>query len=368
MYIFMIEKINFKTDLNERERKVLTSIIHFPMLSDIDIAIQVGIKHSTFATIKKRLQNKEYFTRIYLPNFLGFGVEIISMQYCMLSELTTKDSLISSPKKIIKLFESLKEFPNLLFTVIENNIISTMSCYQNFAQLEEESWKFDNFNLKYGLDLNSQHELHFPIRYSEFPRFFDYSRTISKHFHIDLDTDQMNPVFLAVEEKKINITPLGYKILYSFLEAPGRTPKDVSRIIGKPRTTTTRWLRKFINAGLITPKIIPDVQKLGYKILYICHYSIVSTQTSKFHNALEIIDKELSPIILIKSEFDIVLTAIFQSFEVYQEMEANFTSVMNKAEIRFTVEFHYLLSLPHTTSTLDFMGNFAPIVSRFSER
>ena len=362
----MNEEKYFENDLNERERKVLASIIRYPLSSDIEIASRVGIKHSTFATIKKRLQIKNYYTRIYFPNFLEFGAEIISIHNYQLSKLSAQNFPISSPNTIIKEFESLKDFPNLLFSVIENNIISIMSCYHDFSQLENDLGKFDSFSLQSGLNLSTHSEIHFPIRFAEFPRFFDYSRSISKYLQVDLETDQFNPVFLPINDLKINITSLGYDILYSLLEEPGRTPKVVSEIIGKPRTTVTRWLRRFITSGLITPKIIPNVRKLGYEIVSISHYSVISTKTSILHESINIIDKELSPFILIRSEFDIVFTSLYNSFEAYQETEAKFVSEMNKAGISFTVESHYLLSLPHTTSTLDFMRNFAPLVSQLS--
>jgi DNA-binding MarR family transcriptional regulator len=363
----MMKKTGSQVELNEKERRVLCGVIRYPTLSDVDIASKIGVKHSTFATIKKRLQDKQYFTRIYLPDFQGFGAEIISLYIWILSDISSKDLSILLPLKIIDMFESLEEYPNLLLTMIEGNIICSISCYSNYAQLEEELGKLDSLNLKFGLNFSSQHELHFPIRYSEFPRFFDYSRTVSKQLKIDLDEIKMNPIFSSRESPRLNITPLGYKILSAYLKGPGRTPKDISNLIGKPRTTAARWLRKFIKTGLITPRIVPNLQKLGYNLFCVCHYSIVSSQISKFHDALQIIDVELSPIMLVRSEFSIVYATIFSSFDEFQDAEAQFVAGMNKADISFNTEFQYFLSLPHTINTSNFMRNFAPIIKRFNQ-
>ena len=66
-------------------------------------------------------------------------------------------------------------------------------------------------------------------------------------------------------------------------------------------------------------------------------------ERSKFQDALQIIDRELSPVMLVRSEFAIVYTAIFASFEEFQQAEAQFISGMNKADISFNTEFQYFL-------------------------
>ena len=337
-----------KSNLNKKEKIVIASLIQFPRSSDVEIASMSGIKHSTFATIKKRLQEKGYFSKILLPNFTEFGAEMIGVNVHNL-----QTSIVHQNS-----FDFLKVNQNLLFTAIENEFAFTLSCYRDFKQLDEASWHFDKSIKDLGLQLDSQYEMYFPLRYSEFPRFLDYSRSIIKHLDVDIADSGPKHVFVEKKGDKLNITDLGKEILECFLSAPGRTPKNVSELLGKSRATTTRWLRRFIETDLLTPRIIPNPEKLGYKIGLIVHFSIVSSQTPIFQKTLRFIDKFLTPIVLMRSDFDIVAFSMFRSFESAQLAEAEFFNSMTEAGINFQIEFHYLLSLPHTRRTMDFRHAF----------
>jgi len=359
----MNDNKNLDIELNEREKKVIASLIQFPGSSDVEIASKVGIKHSTFATIKKRLMKGGYFTKIFLPNFAGFGSEIIGINVYNLPTLSIHQNGLDE----IGLFKSLRNNKNLLFSAIENEFAFTLSCYKDFAQFDDASWQFEKTLGELGLDCSFQHELSFPIHYSEFPRFLDYSRSIVRHLDIDLPESEPKHVFEDKKEVKLNITDLGKEILQCFVEAPGRTPKIVSQLIGKPRTTTTRWLRRFIESNLLTPRVIPVPEKLGYQVSLIIHFSIVSSQAPIFQKTLHLIDTLLTPIILMRSDFDIVVFSMFRSFESAQIAEAEFYSSMTKAGISFRTEYHYLLSLPHTKRSIDFKNVFKSIYSSFGD-
>jgi hypothetical protein len=153
--------------------------------------------------------------------------------------------------------------------------------------------------------------------------------------------------------------------LEAFLESPGRTPKDVSEITGKSRTTTSRWLKKFLNSGLITPRYIPNVEKIGYKIILFSHYSISSSKENDFDKAIYFIDDSLAPIMLMRSEYDTILAALFRSYDSAKEAEQVFISRMNEEGISYKTKYQYLLSLPHTITKFNFMNKSASLLSQF---
>ena len=317
----------------------------------------------TFATIKKRLKEGGYFSKILLPNLAVFGAEIIGINvHCLPTFLGQNDGF----DKVNK-FNSLRGSQNILFSAIESEFAFTLCCYKDFAQFDEATWQFDKSIKDLGLEYSFQHELCFPMHYSEFPRFLDYSRSIIKQLDVDLVDSGAKHVFMDTNGSDLNITDLGKEILQCFLEAPGRTPKIVSQLIGKPRTTTNRWLRRFIEADILTPRIIPNPEKLGYQIGLIIHLSIVSSQTPIFQKTLHFIDTLLTPIVLMRSDFDIIVFSMFKSFESAQSSETEFFSSMTKAGINFRTEFHYILSLPHTRRIIDFSHVFKSTFSPFGE-
>ncbi|MHA2239866.1 MAG: hypothetical protein ACXAB2_16115 [Candidatus Hodarchaeales archaeon] len=327
-------------NLTEREKKVIASLIQYPGYSDVDIGSQVGIKHSTFATIKKRLEKGGFFSKILLPNFAGFGAEMIGINVHSFSTSSGHNNSFNN----VATFNSLKD-----------------------NQFDEASWHLDKSIKDLGLEYSFRHEMCFPIHYSEFPRFLDYSRSIIKHFDVDLVDSGAKHVFIDKSGSELNITDLGKEILQCFLEAPDRTPKIVSKLIGKPRNTINKWLRRFIEADLLTPRIIPNPEKLGYQIGLIIHFSIVSSQTPIFQKTLQYIDTLLTPIVLMRSDFDIVVFSMFKSFESAQLAEMEFFSSMTKEGINFKTEFHYILSLPHTKRIINFNHVFKSAFSPFGE-
>jgi predicted transcriptional regulator len=352
-----------KKDLTEREKKVIASLIQYPGSSDVDIASQVGIKHSTFATIKKRLEKRGYFSKILIPNFAGLGAEIIGINVHSFSASSGHNNSFDRRNK----FSSLKGNQNILFSAIENEFTFTLSCYRDFAQFDEASWQLDKSIKDSGSEFSFHHEMYFPIHYSEFPRFLDFSRSIIKHFDVDLVDSGVKHVFINKSGPELNITDLGKEILQCFLEAPDRTPKIVSKLIEKPRTTINKWLRRFIDADLLTPRIIPNPEKLGYQIGLIIHFSIVSSKTPIFQKTLQYIDTLLTPIVLMRSDFDIVVFSMFKSFESAQSAEMEFFSSMTEEGINLQTEFHYILSLPHTRRIINFSHVLKSTFSPFGE-
>jgi hypothetical protein len=126
-------------------------------------------------------------------------------------------------------------------------------------------------------------------------------------------------------------------------------------LINKPRTTTTRWLRNFTQSGLLTPRIIPNLKKVGYQVSLASHLTIVSSNHEILSHVLKILDHELTPIILLRSDHDLFYIAPFASFENALESEFRLIESMNAAGLNFRTNYRYILSFPHThfITTLD---------------
>jgi len=357
----MNNSTNIEVKLNEREKRVLISLVQFPGVSDVEIASRVGIKHSTFSTIKKRLKKRGCISTIYIPNFAVFGAEIIGIN---IHRLPSFSMIQQQDLDIGNLDKYLGNKQNLFLSVIENELALYLRCYRDFEQLDNASWQFEKKLKESGINLGFQYELNFPIHHSDFPRFFDYSRSITKHLKLPFMESSPKNVFLDHDVKHLKITETGKEVLQCFIDSPNRTPKIVSQLIEKPRTTTTRWLRRLVDANLLTPRVIPNTDVLGYQVGLIVHFSITSSQETIFQKTLMMIDSTLTPIILMRSGFDIVAFSMFRSFESTQIAETEFFSSMTKAGISFITEYHYLLFLPHTQRTLTFNDVIQSIFSQ----
>ncbi|MFX0138393.1 MAG: hypothetical protein ACFFDN_32425 [Candidatus Hodarchaeota archaeon] len=339
-------------NMNEKEKMVLAGLIHYPSSPDIEISQNVDIKHSTFATIKKRLALNKMFRRYYLPNFTDLGAEILSIILRDVSESNATKGISSKP--LVENLTFLKEFSNILLSSIETNISLSISIDQNYSELSRFLWEFDQKAKQNRIEFDKRLDLHFPVNFSEIPRFLDFSRSITNHLGIFLPPSPFRPTFLP-KNPNPNITKLGWEIYLKILKNPWSSPREIAEMINKPRTTTTRWLRNFTQSGLLTPRIIPNLKKVGYQISLASHITIVSSNRKMFSQVLKILDNELTPIILIRSDHDLFYIAPFASFESALECESKFIESMNEASLNFKTNYRYIFSFPHThfQTTLD---------------
>ncbi len=56
-------------DLSQNEARVLHSLVRWPDLTDQAIHSEIGMKKSTFSSIKTRLKEQDYYSRLFIPNF-----------------------------------------------------------------------------------------------------------------------------------------------------------------------------------------------------------------------------------------------------------------------------------------------------------
>lgn len=334
--------ITHNSNLSSRERIVLSSIIAYPYSNDVDIANNAGIKHSTFATIKKRLIENKLFMKIYFPNFTGLNAEIFSITA---REMTTSSSQ-NIDSNIIKEFEFHRNEDNVLITGIDGNIAIGVSIVRNYSDLLRNHWKFDRIARKSNIIFNFQHNLSIPMSHSTFHRVLDFSRSVPRLLDVDIAPTQPKPLFRPLKNP-LSITKLGWEIYLAILNNPGFSPKNISNLLDKPRTTTTRWLRSFLHSGLLTPRIVPNLRKLGYKLCLIMHLEVFLTMIKHQEEVTKIIDEIISPEFLVHSYKNILFISMFSSFDDVRNAEEELAFRINKMDINFNIVYRFLFSLPN---------------------
>ncbi|MCK5309390.1 MAG: hypothetical protein KAJ64_01975, partial [Thermoplasmata archaeon] len=55
------------SNISKNEGLVLWGLTVYPELTDIEISKKLDMPHSTFSTIRKRLQKNEYYTTVKVP-------------------------------------------------------------------------------------------------------------------------------------------------------------------------------------------------------------------------------------------------------------------------------------------------------------
>lgn len=330
------------SNLSTREKIVLSNIIAYPSSNDVDIANNAGIKHSTFATIKKRLLKNKFYTKIYFPNFADLNAEIFSITTREISNL----SLYNIDPNIIKELKLHHNEGNLLITGIDANIAINVSIVRNYSDLLQNNWKFDRIARKLDIIFNFQHNLSIPMSHSTFHRVLDFSRSVPRYLNIEIDTNPPDPLFRS-SINSLSITKLGWEIYLAILNNPGFSPKNISNLLDKPRTTTTRWLRSFLQAGLLTPRIVPNLRKLGYTLCLIMHLEVFSSIKTHQEEVTKIIDEFIAPEFLVHSYKNILFISMFSRFDDVSNAEEELLLRINKMNIKFKIVYRFLFSIPN---------------------
>ncbi|MFW9778835.1 MAG: winged helix-turn-helix domain-containing protein [Candidatus Heimdallarchaeota archaeon] len=340
-------------NLSLNECRVMTGLCQFPTFSDSKIADMIGINHSTFATVKKRLQQDGLFNKYRLPNLSALGVEILSV---LIKNLRKNPS--TAPNNLSRIDISLNS-PNILFSLAETNFSLLTVAHQNFTELGEFLSKYDRFTSgNQRINHESKLEIHFPLFFSLIPRFLDFSRSLPAHLGLSPSPAPLRTVFPKVDYSEVRITKLGWRIFRAYLEFPEYTSKQIAQIVNKPRTTVSRWLRALTQADLISPIIIPNFQKLGYQLFLIGNLAVRSSNKKIFSHVLSICDEAILPVVLMQTDHDVFYISPFSTLEDAQKAEFEFIQKMNDARIGFRRVFRSLVSLPHSTFTLKLNSGF----------
>lgn len=340
-------------DLSLNERRVLTGLCQFPTFSDSKIANRIGINHSTFATVKNRLQQNELFSRYRLPNLSALGVEILSV---LIKNLRKNPSV--TPHNLARINSSISS-PNILFSFTETNFSLLTVAHKNFTELGEFLSKYDRLtSAGQHIGNESKLEIHFPLFFSFIPRFLDFSRSLPVHLGVTPSSAPPRTIFSKVDYSEVKITKLGWRIFLAFLEFPEYTLKQITQVVNKPRTTVSRWLRLLTQTKLISPIIIPNLQKIRYQLFLISNIAVRSSNKKIFSQVLSVCDESIRPIVLMQTDHDIFYLSPFSSLEEAQKAEFEFIQKMNDARIGFRRVFRSLVSIPHSTFALQLDSGF----------
>ena len=76
-------------ELTNNERDVLNGLIAFPDLNDQQLAARLGLRYSTFCTIRKKLRDRDYYSTIKIPVMQKLGAEMFAVIYSVFNPAIT---------------------------------------------------------------------------------------------------------------------------------------------------------------------------------------------------------------------------------------------------------------------------------------
>jgi len=309
----------------DNEKKVLYSLVQYPDLSDKEMAEILGLKVSTFTSVKKRLKNEGYYKQILVPDLKYMGCEFLGVIFTSFNPVISLDERIKITRETIEvadeIFLSIGD-PEKGFS------LSLNENYTNFVRINEK--RTTTFGKAGLLEKEYPNEIIFPFPTSKTFEFFNYGKTLKKIFNLEKilniskksqkleeNSEKSTKKYEFYEEKgKINLKSNEKKVFLCLINNPEATLQEIADEIDLTRHTVSRIKKGFFEKGLLRYLTIPNLKKIGYGLLVFYHFKFKPQNPPKDEDFEEL--NSDSTIYFVGKKFEAVMLSLYKDYDAYK--------------------------------------------------
>ena len=316
-------------ELSQNESRVLHSIVKWPELSDQAIHSKIGMKKSTFSSIKTRLKENGYYKRLFIPNFPKIGFEMLHLMFGQLNRFTTYEERMRIAN------ETIKGFTEDFFVVSEANQAFNLSVSQNYTEYAKNLETFlqlyseNKFLSKEGMFDNA-----FPFEISQCFSFLDYESLLAKSFGFISEEYEKRYTIPTGPVEKAKLSRAERKVLAGLVKYPEETDTLIAEEVGVSRNTVANAKRKFLKEEICFTRVIPNIKKLDHRTLV---FSFVrfnpKISDEQRSNTVELVRNLMAPIFYINKNLDGFIISAHASEEEFDQLNDELMSFYMKNEI-----------------------------------
>jgi len=314
--------------LTQMEMTTFHGLVKFPWMNDRELADELGLKLSTVTAIRRRLDERGYFTTVRVPMMERLGCEILvigstKFRRAVGGENTYKQALSKlgiATNAYLAL--ATKEYGMFISTYVDYTSLcmdmdEITSFFAHQQAMDESSWPHDIF----------------PFSLSEVLRFFDYSPVLARHFGIkDIAATVKNLKPRASE--RVHLTKKEKRILYGLCKYPDAVDEFVAEKVGVSRQAVSIKRRLFLENGLMKVLRIPDLQKLGFEIVALakCRMNPLAEKSTRSEGIRFLLNK-VPIFFLVSAKHQLLGMCAYRDFEEYNRVWNEFMSFFETHEI-----------------------------------
>ncbi len=335
-------KSDIDTDLSQNEARVLHSLVKWPNLTDQAIHSQIGMKKSTFSSIKTRLKDHNYYKRYYIPNFPKIGFEMLIGMHGQLNRFTTFEERMRIARDLLESF--VEDF----HVVSESNKAFNLSVTQNYTEYSKNQERFfqlyseNKFLSKKGMETVA-----YPFELTRVHSFMDYESLIARLFGFASESFESRISIPYGKTTQVKLTRAERKVLVGLVEFPEESDTLIAENIGVSRNTVANAKRKFLAKVICFPRVVPNLTKLGLKILNFSYRKFNPRITIEDRTeAADLIRKLISPHFYITKNLDGFLISAHTSYEDFSTANDEVMSYYMKHEYILDEPINYQISIP----------------------
>jgi len=321
-----------KKSISSRENLVLYHMVRNPDHSDRELGADTGLKLSTVTAIRTRLHARGYYSRVRVPHLQGFGGELLAVTYFYYKatipleiRLITGNKLVRDHKEV---FWAGSEYTQALSLQFARNLTDAR---RNIAEIKEL------YTAQGFLDDGGVTFLTFPFEISKVPLFFNFEPLLRQSLGLSdepKDLASLPGYLVEGDGQSIKLTNVGKRVYHGLIAWPEHTDTELSKVISVSQRTVTKLRNKFEHAGLFKSVMIPNLAKLGFKMLVFDHAKlnlrIPEKQRTEILNVLASIKP---PIFMAVGGDDVVALTAYEDFETYRRCMNSFSEVYKQEDI-----------------------------------
>lgn len=316
--------------MKPREIRVLHCMVKNPLFTDREVSQATDIKLSTVTAIRRRLRERDYFRRIRIPSIRGLGGEMLAITYSHYRPSIPSELRLITGKKLA---EAHRE---VFWTVSEYNQSISLEFGRNLTDLQKNISQLEElYTAQSFLDEGDITFIPFPFEITEIFTFFDFSQLMEQSFGMDgTGNSRECPLFNVEPDLGTGMSESAKKVYLGLVEFPEYTDTALAKELEMSQRTVTKMRKQFEESGLLRTTIIPNLEKLGFKMLVFDHAKLNlrmprNHREETLKNLLDI----KPPIFFAIGGSDVVAITPYEDFETYRRSINNFSEVYKHDDI-----------------------------------
>ena len=321
------------TNLSKNEKHVLWGLVAYPDMNDMELAEKLEMHYSTLCTIRKRLQDGDFYRTIRIPVLQKLGAEMLAIIYTVFNPAISVQERAKLTTKAIEISEEL------FYSVGETHKGFSVSMASEYAEIcRINDIRIETFAKAGLLDQKHPTEAIFPFAISQIPRFFDYAPLLAKV--LEIGESEIPVTGFTSETTEIALTGMEKQVLIGLVEYPEMNEKELAEKLGLSRHTFSKARKRLESEGLIIKKRIPNLLSLGFKVMTISH--IKFNPRKPFDEKLLSMGMMQNPgtVLLAARKFECISISVYMEYEDYREEQTH--------DLQYLKENDYLLDMPNT--------------------
>lgn len=315
--------------LSDREKLVLYSLVRAPMGTDRELAKLSGLKLSTVTAIRRRLHERAYYKRVRIPCLRDLGGEILAVTYFYYKSTIPMEIRLITGNKLVKdhkeVFWAGSEYTQSLSLQISRNLTDAKRNIDEIEELYTAQGFFDAGGITF---------LTFPFQISRMPKFFDFEPLLRQSFGLNIPGEVPSLGYPTGGSGAVRLTAVGKRVYLALIENPGMTDTEISVLTSVSQRSVTKLREKFESEGTMKTVIVPDLEKLGYKMLVFDHAKLnLRIQEKQRWEIMDHLQAIKPPIFLAVGGDDVAALTPYEDFETYRRCINGFSEVYKHDDI-----------------------------------